>query len=138
MTTAVLRRAVMKPLRDWLATQSTAAGTRIYVGSLPKTPTYPAAVIGRTGNGAPIELLDSLLVQIDAWAATGAAAEALAAEIQQTLEQAKPGTRLGAVSDGVQLMGAEALSLLDLPDPDTNQPRYVLTIDLAVKAVEVP
>lgn len=132
MTTPTLRRPIMRPLRAWLDTQVSAA---VYVASLPKGAAGGVALTA-VGLGDDVAALDTRLVQVDCWNDDGAQAEADACAVRQALEHARPGTVLGDEDDRVQLMGADTLSLVSLPDPDRGQPRYVLTMNLTVKAVE--
>lgn len=136
MTTTLLVRPVVTALRDWLRTQDTAAEARVYSGSLPDGAALPALMVRRVGDGTPAEWLTRPLIQLDAVAASGGAAETLAAEVEQLLATTAEHTE---ITEGLLFMGAEALSTVEVPDPDrTDRQRYVHTTALTVKAVEIP
>lgn len=134
-TVAAPRAAVLAPLRDWLRTKSTAAGTRVYAHGLPQSPTFPAVSLTKVGLSPDGTVTERTLVQADCWAAQGqaAAAEALAAEVKTALEQAVPGTQLG--SSTVRLMGASIEGEAALPEPGDGTPRYVVTALVTTKVV---
>lgn len=124
----------MAGLRDWLRGLGTAAGARVYVGGLPKAAVLPACSLRRVGGGAA-GTYDHPLVQVDAYAASGSVAEAIAMAMATALEAVTPGTWL---SDDVQLMGATVVSVIWLTDPSDDTPRYVLTAECWTRALSLP
>ncbi len=134
-TVAAPRAAVLAPLRDWLRTTSTAAGTRVYAHGLPASPTHPPVSHTKVGTSADGTVTERTHIQADWWAARGqaAAAEALAAQVKTAFEQAVPGTQMGAST--VYLMGAQIEGEIALPDPDDATPRYVVSVLAVTKVV---
>jgi len=123
-------------LRNWLRADASVValvGARTYVGALPLGAPLPALVIARVGGGmAGTDTYDHALVQVEAWAAGGAAAESLIATVVAALGTAPEMTALTATA---QLMGADLNALVWAPDPDTDTPRYIATMDIDVRTV---
>jgi len=123
-------------LRNWLRANGpivAIVGTRTYVGALPIGAPLPALVILRVGGGmAGTDTYDHALVQVEAWASGGAAAEALIATVVAALGTAPEMTALTATT---QLMGAALNSLVWAPDPDTDSARYIATMDIDVRTL---
>lgn len=134
-TIAAPRAAMLAPLRDWLRTTSTAAGSRVYAHGLPDNPTFPCVALYKIGRNTDGTVTEQTMVQADCWAAKGqgAAAEVLAAEVKTALEQVVPGTQLGTST--VRLLGASIEAEVALPDPDDGTPRYVVTALVMTKVV---
>jgi hypothetical protein len=116
-----------------MRTQPTSAGGRVYASGVPQSPTFPCVSLTKVGLVTDGTVTEQSMVQADCWAAKGqaAAAETLAAEVKNVLEQATPGTQLG--SSTVYLMGARIEGEVALPDPDDGTPRYVVTAIVATK-----
>jgi len=123
-------------LRDWLRAEPSVvalAGARIYVGALPLGSTLPALAISRVGGGmGDTDTEDLALVQVEAWAGGGAAAETLITTVVAAMGSAPPMT---ALTVSTQLMGAALNSLVWAPDPDTDTARYIATMDAHVRVV---
>jgi hypothetical protein len=105
----------------------------VYAHGLPQSPTFPCVSFTKVGMVPDGTVTEQTLIQADCFAAKGqaAAAEQLAAEIKQALEQVTPGTQLG--SSTVRIMGATIEGEVALPDPDDGTPRYVVTAIVATK-----
>lgn len=121
----------------------TPAGNRVFFG-VPRDAdedTWPLIVVSRVGGGgdgsdAPV---DVALVQLDCWGTFGASgngdkagATALVNAARAALEAM--GTDQPILS-GTQLHGANVESVLWLPDPDNDRPRYVATAEVTAVAV---
>jgi hypothetical protein len=123
-------------LRDYLradAGVSTLVGNRVFFG-LPPRVAFPAVIIRRVGGGddpseAPI---DRPLVAIDCWGKpkNKADAFALAAAVRDALTAIRRTTQ-----DSTVLYGANVIGAIFFPDPETDQPRYALTVDVTARAV---
>lgn len=116
-------------------------GTRVFFG-IPKRnveATFPLITVARAGGGqdpgsdAP---LDESLLQIDCWGkldASGnglkAACTALVNAVRSSLEAMGTETRIAGHEVGTNIE-----SVLWLPDPDNNRPRYSITAAVAVIA----
>ena len=130
--------ATMGPIRDWLRTQDATLGasTRVYVGGVPRT--IDPATDGKTialqrvaGGGDQYSPLMLPIVQFDCWASTGPDAEALANALEGLLTSTAHGTVLE--SGVAAFAGARIDSVVWLPDPDSDTPRYVVTALVAIK-----
>jgi len=134
MVDTVLLRPWLGGLRDWLrAAPAVVAlvGTRTYLGALPLGSPLPALVVSRVGGGMDGYTYDAAMIQVEAWAASGSQAETLITTAVTVL-----GSQLPTVlSPSAQLMGARLNALLWYPDPDTDIPRYIATVDVDVRAV---
>lgn len=124
------------PLRDWLRAQDVAGivGTDVYIGGVPGGAGWPAIALSRVGGftDAPF---DRPLFQFDCWSdpppdGSGAEAETVAMALLTLLES----TGRTAISAGVLFLGATGQSPVWLPDPASNQPRYVVTAEVTLKA----
>ena len=137
MSTAQLPTIVvpwLTPLRDWLRSQPailTLVGARTYLGALPLGSVLPALVVWRAGGSHDGATMDSAMVQIEAWAASGSQAETLMATAVAELGSA-PG--LLDLSANARLGGVRLNALMWAPDPDTDTARYVATLDVDVLA----
>jgi len=124
----------LTPLRDWLRVQPAVValvGTRTYLGALPLNSTLPALVVWRAGGGHDGATMDSAMLQLEAWAASGAQAEALMTTAVAVLGSA-PG--LLDLTPTARLGGARLNAMMWAPDPDTDTARYVATLDVDVLA----
>lgn len=134
MTHAVLLRPVTTPLRDWLrasTTFDTAPANQIYAGGLPTGITGESIVLIRVG-GFDDGSFDRPLIQFDVRAATGTAAEALAANLKSLLVSTPANTALTAT---LRFMGATVESDVWSPDQPGDTPRYVITTEITVQAL---
>ena len=139
MRLAVADTTLLRPwlggLRDWLRAASAVTalvGTRTYLGALPLGSPLPALVVSRVGGGMDGYTYDAAMIQVEAWAASGSQAETLITAAVTVLASAPEATALNA---SAQLMGARLNALLWFPDPDTDIPRYIATVDVDVRAV---
>lgn len=121
---------VTKPLRDWLRGQIAAVGQRVYAGGLEKDATLPAIALERVG-GFTTEPLDRPLIQFDVWASKGDTAETVAMALVSLLLSTAPGTQVAA---GLAFMGATVESAVWLPDPASQTPRFVITVEVTTRA----
>lgn len=127
------------PLRDWLRGQTAVTNLTgadgstegIYANGAPDSAPAACLVIRKAGRGAEETAVNTHLVQIDCWAATGAAAEALAVAVENTLRNAVPSTQL---TGGPRFSFVETVSDLWVPDPGDDTPRQVLTVLLSATA----
>jgi len=122
----------LTPLRDWLRSQPAVVavvGARTYLGALPLGAVLPALVVWRAGGGHDGTTMDSAMVQLEAWAASGAQAETLMATAVSTLGSA-PG--LLDLSPTARLGGVRLNAMMWAPDPDTDVARYVATLDVDI------
>lgn len=123
-------------LRDYLrgvTALSTIVGNRVFFG-IPARTAFPLVVVRRVAGGqdpgeAPI---DRPLLQIDCWGSKGDkhGAYAAAAAVRDALTALRRTTQGGSV-----LFGAQVIGVVFVPDPETDQPRYSLTVDLTARAV---
>lgn len=129
------RAAVLGPLRDWLRDEALSVGPRVYAHGLPQDASFPAVSATIVGLNVDNTVTSQTLVQFDCWAdrGRGAQAEELAADIQNTLLQAVPGTQLGTST--VRLMDASIEGLAPLHDEDDGAARYVVTALVTTKVV---
>ncbi len=126
-------------LRDLLRADSgvsALAGNRVFFG-LPAPVKFPADVVRRAGGGQdPGETpIDRPLVMIDCWGIPGdkAGAHAITAAVRDALSNIRSATTQGATV----LYGANVIGAVFVPDPETDQPRYSLTVDVTARAVLV-
>lgn len=133
MTQTLTRRPVSVPLRDWLRTQSiSGVAGQVYVGGLPTGTTGGSIVLFRVG-GITDGAIDLPLIQFDVRAATGSAAEVIAAALLTLLESTPASTPL---TSNLHFMGAASVAdPIWSPDQPGDTPRYVLTVELAIKAL---
>lgn len=127
------------PLRDTLrgyAPITRIAAQRVFVGKGSRRLNQPWLQIRRVGGG-PDLTYDEPVVQFNCYAPEHgeANAEALAAAVVTWLLNTPPHTRL---ADGLEYMGADedAITTQDLPDPEDDTPRYVVTAPLSLRIVE--
>lgn len=129
-------------MRTYLRAKTPAAN-RVFFG-IPKDAndgTWPLIVVSRVGGGqdgsdAPV---DVSLIQLDCWAGFDASGNGRKADAQALVNSARAalesmGTDKPIVA-GTQLHGANVESVLWLPDPDNDRPRYVLTAEVTAVAV---
>lgn len=110
-------------IRDWLRTESLACGTAVYAGGLPQAVTLPALTVTAVG-GAVVEPVLEGQYQFDAWADTGPAAAALAAELISLLVSTPP----TVIATTVRFLGATCQAPIATPDPsDPDVYRYIVT-----------
>lgn len=136
MTQTLTRRSITGPLRDWLRTQNIAgvdaSGDQVYAGGLPTGTTGGSIVLFRVG-GITDGAIERPLIQFDVRADTGSAAEALAAALLTLLESTQAST---ALTSTLHFMGvASVTEPIWSPDQPGDTPRYVITVELAVKAL---
>lgn len=107
---------------------------RVFFG-VPTSPTWPLAVVSRVGGGSDTSdvPIDLALIQVDCWGAittagTGdkAGATALVNAVRSALEAMGDHT----ATPTCRLVGADVESVLWLPDPDNDRPRYALTAEV--------
>ncbi len=110
-------------LRDWLRTKGLDCGEAVYAGGLPQAVTLPALVVTAVG-GAVVEPVLEGVYQFDAWADTGPAAAALAADLISLLVSTPP----TVIATGVRFLGATCQAPIATPDPsDPDVYRYTVT-----------
>lgn len=112
-------------------------GQRVFFG-VPKgavEATFPLITVSRVGGGddAGDAPLDVAMVQLDCWGGIDgsgngrkAEATALVNTLRSTL-RAVNGTQVGTVT----LFGVNVESVVWLPDPNSDRPRYVVTAEVA-------
>lgn len=132
---AYLYRASTTPLRDWLKGQDIAlVGQRVHAGGPgPDPATGQASIALQRVGGTTDNVLDRALFQFDVWAAKGSGhvCETVAMALASLLESTSPGTQ---VTEGLVFEGATVESAVWLPDPASQTPRFVLTVEVVVKA----
>lgn len=116
------------------------AAQRGYFGIPRQTPTFPLWTVQRVGGGplpgeeAPV---DVALVQVDCWGRLGedggskAEAWALATAVASAFSSIRSRTVL---ITGTSALDATVQALLWAPDPDTDQPRYTMTVEIVALA----
>lgn len=123
--------------RDWARDLALdGVGRRVWFGLPAKGAEYPAIVVRRVGGrpDASDTPLDTALVQWDVWGAgkdkrgCSAIALALAAQVQSMAA----GSPMGTSAVGA---GGRVESLVWLPDPVTNQARYVVTTSVTLRPI---
>lgn len=119
------------------AAVSAIVGSRVFFG-IPKKAietTFPLVVVARVGGGQdPGEApLDLPLLQIDCWGSLNSAGDGLKAActalvnaVRSSLEAMGTETRVAGHEVGVNVE-----SVLWLPDPDNQRPRYSITAEVA-------
>lgn len=110
--------------------------------AIPQNTQWPLIVVSLIGGGpqrAEPPVLQAL-VQIDCWGpprADGKAQKDVAAAVMtkvvSVLESLASGVDL---DESTQALGASVQSVIWLPDPDTNQARYVVTAEISAKSKE--
>lgn len=122
--------AAVTALRDGLAALAPSAtvGTRV------PNPRPDALVVVRRIGGARRNLVvDSATLSIEAWGVTEEDAHDLAQLARAVLKAAENTNQNSIVIYQVEEFAGPAL----LPDPDTEQPRYVLTVEIGTRGVAV-
>lgn len=127
-------------MRAWLRSHtavSALVGARVFFGIPKKNPTFPLITVQRIGGGDDVSdaPLDIALLQIDCWGeidASGngvkAGATALVNAVRTALRAVGTDTQL---TTGVTAHGVNVESVLWLPDPDNDRPRYSVTAEVA-------
>lgn len=132
---------VEQAVKQWVATTSVAplvqrpgGALSIYLAMPPAAP-IPAVLISLRGGG-PLDGADlpqtRYRLQFDCLAATRDDTSLIARTLYSELEWLGRGGP-GAVIAGVYLASASSLSMIWLPDPDSDKPRYV--VDAAITTV---
>lgn len=124
-------------LRDWLRTNPGVAAlvsTRVWFG-IPDDPTFPLVTVARVGGGddeSEAEI-DQALIQVDCWGRDRNKAEAtsVALAVRKALHDIRGATTL---KTGVVAYGAVVVDDRFLPDQQTSQPRYALTVAVTARA----
>lgn len=126
-------------LRTWLrgrAAVSALVGQRVFFGVPEKASTWPLVTVRRVGGGDDpgIAPVDRALVQIDVWGdidASGHGKKADATTLVNTLRaELSAVDRRTALSASVDALGISVESVVWLPDPDNDRPRYVVTAEV--------
>lgn len=97
---------------------------------------YPLVTVSRVGGGqAPGPTpLDVALIQVDVWGkflASGPGDKAGATAVLNAVRSALDVTQSVTPLTGHQILGAESGTVIWLPDPDTDRPRYTLTAEVS-------
>lgn len=136
MTQTLLRRPITTVLRDWLRAQNITgvdgSGDQVYAGGLPTGTTGGSIVLFRVGgqSDGPIE---RPLIQLDCRDDTGSGAEIIVAALLALLESADAST---ALASNLHLMGVASVAApIWSPDQPGDTPRYIVTVELAVKSL---
>lgn len=125
--------AVVALLRAFPAVASI-TGARTFFG-IPKgatEATFPLNVVQRVGGGddpgeAPVDLA---LIQIDCWGRIGASGNGLKAECTAQTNAVRSALRsITGSTDGSDVAGITVQSVIWLPDPSNDRPRYVVTAE---------
>ena len=113
------------PLREYVRDEVASVNRRVFFEVNPKVPATLAQVIIQRIAGRD----ESCLVQFDVWAASKAAASALASELATALE-----ALAHFIEGGVLLHGATVESIRWQPDPESNAPRYIVEATVTATA----
>lgn len=127
------RAPISASLRDWLKSQNVAGlvGAHVYVGGLPTGTTGSSIELFRVG-GITDGPVDRPLIQFNVRASTGSVCEQIVAALLELLESTGP----TALSAGLVFMGVASVAApIWSPDLPGDTPRYVLTVEVAVKAL---
>lgn len=126
-------------LRTWLrgrAAITALVGQRVFFGVPDKAETWPLITIRRVGGGDDpgIAPVDRALVQLDVWGdidASGHGKKADATTLVNTLRaELSAVDRRTALTASVHALGISVESVVWLPDPDNDRPRYVVTAEV--------
>lgn len=120
-------------VKTWLTTTTVAAlverpdgGINVF-NAMPKGSPLPAVVLFQV-SGGPSARKDlpeqAARIQFDCWAATRAQASTIALQICAELDHLQ--RSVGPIIDGVYLGATSAPTMLWLPDPDSDTPRYIV------------
>lgn len=138
MTTA-LAVDVEGATRSWLRDHPTVADavTKTFVDGLPKDykPGTDGACINVVRVGGRPDLyvpLDTADLQLDVWAGRKHEAADVLLLLLDALRALAPGT----VTDRGELLAAEVLNVLYLPDPESDTPRYAVTAAVTARALQ--
>ncbi len=94
---------------------------------LPATPVFPAVTLTRVGGLPGVAgYLDRPRIELSCWAATKAAAHALARIVEDAMLAIVGAHAIGTVTGIIE----DGLGLQWNPDPDTDQPRYQFLVEL--------
>lgn len=108
---------------------------RVFFG-IPKSPTWPLVVVSRVGGGddlsdAPV---DVALIQIDCWgeidAASGHGLKSGCTTLVNAVRSALTAMTDHVATAACRLVGASVQSVVWLPDPSNDRPRYVVTAEV--------
>lgn len=130
-----LLRPWLSGLRDYLRADPSLlaiVGARTYLGARPLGSILPCLVIWRAGGGNDRQTMEAAMIQIEAWADSGAQAETLISTAVAVLSSAP---LMVALNANVQMCGAALNALVWAPDPDTDTARYVATVDVDVRCI---
>lgn len=102
------------------------AGGRVY-SSMPRTPTWPLALVIRVGGIPSVERwVDSASIQVDVYGNNKSEARSVADDARVALHMAEGST----VGSGVVTSVQDNMGLTFLPDPDTNRDRYTFGVTI--------
>lgn len=133
---------VMIDVRDWLrahpyltALQTTSGQSllnrRVFL-RIPKSVTYPlirvydAGTVNQTGE-APLE---DAQIGLDIWGADHQNVADISRALKAAWHLMPPGTMIGATTVGLD---ADVIGSVDSPDPDTGNPRKIMTVALTCR-----
>jgi hypothetical protein len=127
-------------MRTWLRNHtavSAIVGARVFFGVPKKSPRFPLVTVQRVGGGDDLGTdapLDIALLQIDCWGeiddsgnGVKSGATALVNAVRTALRAVGSDTLL---TTGVTAHGVNVESVLWLPDPDNDRPRYSVTAEV--------
>jgi Protein of unknown function (DUF3168) len=123
-------------MRDYLRADASLAalvGNRVFFG-IPDRVAFPLVTVTRVSGGDDPSTIpiDRPLLQLDCWGRKGNKTEAfnVAAAVRDAL------FAISNTTSGTALLyGASVIGGVFFPDPETDQPRYVLTVELAARTV---
>jgi metal-dependent amidase/aminoacylase/carboxypeptidase family protein len=120
--------AAVTAIRDGLAAYAPTAvvGTRV-----PNPRPDTLVVVRRIGGARRNLVVDSATLSIEAWAATEEDAHDLAQYTRAVLHAARNTNQGGIAIYDIQEFAGPAL----LPDPDTESPRYVQTVEIGTRGL---
>jgi hypothetical protein len=114
---------VRGPIRAWARDNVESADRRVFLARSDQAP-LPQIVLFRIGGPD-----SSVLIQFDCLARSEAEAEAVAADLCTQID-----SLARYEHDGVLLTGAAVESSRGVPDPDTNDPRFIVDATFVVSA----
>lgn len=123
-------------VRTWLRAHQWVqplVGGRVFF-RLPDSPTFPCVRIydaGTTQQPGEVPIVDTQ-VGIDVWGGAYADVVAITRAIAAACHMLAAGTLIGSTT---VVLNADPGTVVDSPDPDTGQPRKVLTATFTVRAV---
>lgn len=126
---------VLGDFRGWLRQHPylTSLSGRVFF-RIPESPTYPLLRIYRAGGGnqpgdAPIE---DVQVGIDIWGGSYGDITTVANGLKAAMHSMPSGTKMG---QSTVCLNGEVIGEVDSPDPDTGNPRKVLTVLLTTRSI---